>query len=88
MSFSAELESTARALVATGKRLFAADESFPTIEKRFQALDSPSTEENGGTWRGSATKAAPAQAALFHRAKCNHLAVQGKYSSDLESVVR
>ncbi len=40
------------------------------------------------TWRGSAANAAPAQAALFHRAKYNGLAVQGKYSADLESVVR
>ena len=40
------------------------------------------------TWRGSAANAAPAQAALSHRAKCNGLAAQGKYSSDLESVVR
>ena len=40
------------------------------------------------TWRGSAANAARAQAALSHRAKCNGLAAQGKYSSDLESVVR
>jgi fructose-bisphosphate aldolase, class I len=40
------------------------------------------------TWRGSAANAAPAQAGLYHRAKCNGLAVRGKYSSDLESVVR
>ena len=40
------------------------------------------------TWHGSADNLAAAQAALHHRAKCNGLAVQGKYSSDLESVVR
>jgi fructose-bisphosphate aldolase class I len=40
------------------------------------------------TWRGSAANAARAQAALFHRAKCNGLATQERYSSDLESVAR
>ena len=33
-----ELESTARALVASGKGILAADESVPTITKRFKAL--------------------------------------------------
>ncbi len=51
MSFAAELESTARALVAPGKGILAADESFPTIEKRFKALDIPSTEENREAYR-------------------------------------
>jgi fructose-bisphosphate aldolase class I len=51
VSFSAELESTARSLVAPGKGLLAADESFPTIEKRFKALDILSTEENRGAYR-------------------------------------
>ena len=51
MSFSAALESTARALVASGKGILAADESFPTIEKRFKALDIPSTEENREAYR-------------------------------------
>ncbi len=38
------------------------------------------------TWRGSAANAADAQAALHHRAKCNGLAVQGKYSTKMEKV--
>ena len=33
-------------------------------------------------WHGSAANAANAQAALHHRAKCNGLAVQGKYSAE------
>ena len=37
-------------------------------------------------WRGSAANAAAAQAALRHRAKCNGLAVQGKYSTKMEKV--
>ena len=35
-------------------------------------------------WRGSAANGASAQAALRHRARCNSLAIQGKYSSSEE----
>ncbi len=45
------LESTAQALLASGKGLLAADESFPTIGKRFAALNIPSTEENRRAYR-------------------------------------
>ncbi len=45
------LESTAWALLASGKGLLAADESFPTIGKRFAALNIPSTEENRRAYR-------------------------------------
>ncbi|PAW67268.1 MAG: hypothetical protein B9S34_05955 [Opitutia bacterium Tous-C1TDCM] len=37
------------------------------------------------TWRGEAANTAAAQAALLHRARCNALAVQGKYSAAAES---
>jgi fructose-bisphosphate aldolase class I len=46
-----ELETTARALVAPGKGILAADESAPTIEKRFKSIDVPSTEENRRDYR-------------------------------------
>ena len=46
-----ELESVARSLVSTGKGILAADESAPTIEKRFKAIDLPSTEENRRAYR-------------------------------------
>ncbi len=46
-----QLEPTARALVAKGKGLLAADESFPTIKKRFAALDIESTEETRRVYR-------------------------------------
>lgn len=46
-----ELESTARALAAKGKGLLAADESFPTIKKRFEALGIESTEETRRAYR-------------------------------------
>ena len=36
------------------------------------------------TWLGSPANAAAAQAALLHRARCNGLAVQGKYSAEAE----
>ena len=45
------LESTVKSLLADGKGILAADESFPTIEKRFKALDISSTEENRGAYR-------------------------------------
>lgn len=45
------LESVAQALVATGKGILAADESLPTIGKRFAALSIPSTEENRRAYR-------------------------------------
>ncbi|MEK7780836.1 MAG: class I fructose-bisphosphate aldolase [Verrucomicrobiota bacterium] len=48
---SHEMESTVAALMAVGKGILAADESFPTIEKRFKALNISSTEENRGTYR-------------------------------------
>ena len=43
--------STAAALVAPGKGILAADESLPTIGKRFKALNIPSTEENRRAYR-------------------------------------
>ncbi len=46
------LEATARAMVAKGKGLLAADESFPTIEKRFNSINVASTEENRRVYRG------------------------------------
>jgi fructose-bisphosphate aldolase class I len=48
---SQELETTARALVAQGKGILAADESFGTIEKRFKAINIPSTEGNRRGYR-------------------------------------
>lgn len=41
---SDQMQITARALVATGKGILAADESLPTIEKRFAAVGVHSTE--------------------------------------------
>jgi fructose-bisphosphate aldolase class I len=46
-----ELETTARALVAPGKGILAADESTPTIEKRFKVIGVPSTEETRRAYR-------------------------------------
>jgi fructose-bisphosphate aldolase class I len=36
------------------------------------------------TWKGSPANVAAAQAALRHRARCNGLAVQGKYAEQAE----
>src|SRR5438132_5927946 len=46
-----ELESTARALVAEGKGILAADESDSTIKKRFDSIGVESTEENRRAYR-------------------------------------
>ncbi|MGH3004622.1 MAG: class I fructose-bisphosphate aldolase [Gaiellaceae bacterium] len=46
-----ELESVARAIVAPGKGILAADESHPTIEKRFKSIDVSSTEDNRRSYR-------------------------------------
>jgi fructose-bisphosphate aldolase class I len=47
----AKLEDVAHALVAPGKGILAADESGPTIEKRFKSIDVPSTEQNRRDYR-------------------------------------
>jgi fructose-bisphosphate aldolase class I len=46
-----QLAQTARALVAPGKGILAADESSGTIEKRFKSIDLASTEENRRAYR-------------------------------------
>lgn len=46
-----ELEDTARSLVAEGKGILAADESFGTIGKRFQAVGIESTEDTRRAYR-------------------------------------
>jgi fructose-bisphosphate aldolase, class I len=51
MSQATELESTARALVAAGKGILAADESSPTIKKRFDSIAVESSEENRRAYR-------------------------------------
>jgi fructose-bisphosphate aldolase class I len=46
-----ELSDTARAMVAPGKGILAADESSPTIKKRFDSISVESTEENRRSYR-------------------------------------
>ena len=46
-----ELYETARALVAEGKGILAADESSGTIKKRFDSISVESTEENRRAYR-------------------------------------
>ena len=48
---NAALVSTAETLVASGKGILAADESFPTIEKRFKSIGVESTEETRRAYR-------------------------------------
>jgi fructose-bisphosphate aldolase class I len=48
---TSKLESTAKALVAPSKGILAADESMPTIEKRFKPLGIPNVEANRQAYR-------------------------------------
>src|SRR5580698_3905241 len=45
------IDSSVQALLAPGKGLLAADESFPTIEKRFKELGIASSEANRRDYR-------------------------------------
>ncbi|RKP44336.1 class I fructose-bisphosphate aldolase [Trinickia fusca] len=51
MSAQNELQATVDALAQAGKGLLAADESGPTIAKRFKTIGVESTEENRRAWR-------------------------------------
>jgi fructose-bisphosphate aldolase class I len=51
MSYAQELVSTAKALVAPGKGILAADESTGTIKKRFDKIKVENTEENRRDYR-------------------------------------
>jgi len=48
---SADLQAVATKLVANGKGILAADETVPTITRRFEALGIPSTEQSRRTYR-------------------------------------
>ena len=51
MSTQTELQSTIEAMVQKGKGILAADESNPTIAKRFKPIGVESTEESRRAWR-------------------------------------
>ena len=51
MQYENELEATILDMVQKGRGILAADESSPTIAKRFEAIDVESTEENRRVWR-------------------------------------
>ncbi len=51
MNDHSEMENTAQALVADSKGILAADESFGTIKRRFDALNIESTEEHRRSYR-------------------------------------
>jgi fructose-bisphosphate aldolase class I len=51
MQYTNELESTINDMVQKGRGVLAADESSPTIAKRFEAIDAESTEESRRVWR-------------------------------------
>lgn len=51
MEYLTDLESTVNDMVQKGRGILAADESSPTIAKRFKAIDVESTEELRRAWR-------------------------------------
>ena len=51
MSAQSELQATVQALVQKGKGILAADESGPTIAKRFKTIGVESTEDSRRAWR-------------------------------------
>ena len=51
MQYATELEATIHDMVQKGRGVLAADESAPTIAKRFKAIEVESTEETRRTWR-------------------------------------
>src|SRR5918999_1355549 len=51
MAIPTDLPSIAKALVAPAKGILAADESFPTIEKRFKSISLESTDETRRAYR-------------------------------------
>ncbi|TCK17738.1 fructose-bisphosphate aldolase [Thiogranum longum] len=51
MEYQSELENTIRDMVQKGRGILAADESSPTIAKRFKAINVESTEETRRAWR-------------------------------------
>ncbi len=51
MQYSSELEATINDMAQKGRGILAADESAPTIAKRFKAINVESTEENRRIWR-------------------------------------
>jgi fructose-bisphosphate aldolase, class I len=51
MTFTEELKATAQVMVAAGKGILAADESFGTANQRFQKLGIPQTEEMRRAYR-------------------------------------
>ena len=53
MQYMSELETTINDMVQKGRGILAADESAPTIAKRFKAIDLESSEENRRVWRSA-----------------------------------
>ena len=51
MQYLTELEATINDMVQKGRGILAADESAPTIAKRFLSIDVESTEETRRVWR-------------------------------------
>jgi fructose-bisphosphate aldolase class 1 len=67
-----DLDLTARAIVADGKRILAADETQGTLTKRL-------------AWGGREDNVPAAQRAFYHRARGDAAAANGQYSCAMEA---
>ena len=65
-----DTEGTARALVADGKGILAADESVSTLTKRFDALGIPSTEQSRRAYRERCSSVRPAPPSSSAASSC------------------
>ena len=85
------LKATVAALLSPGKGILAATERLNALCQ----ADAPAwkltflfgrglQDATLTTWGGSSSNRVAAQAALRHRARCNSLAVQGKYSAAIK----
>jgi fructose-bisphosphate aldolase class 1 len=93
-----DLGRTARAIVADGKGILAADETPKTLTKRFEAHRIESTpdvlsfsygralqDEALTAWAGRQQNAPAGQRAFYNRARCDASAALGLYSPEMEN---
>ena len=77
---SQDLERVALTLVADGKGILAADETIPTLARRFDSLGIKSTEQSPA----HLSNLVAGQNALYCRANCNGAASVPKYTDEME----
>lgn len=72
-AYAEELAATAKAIVAPGKGILAADESTGTIGKRFDGISVENTEENRRAYRQLLFSAGPKEIQTYIGGICSTL---------------